>query len=186
MQTKSNLIKNISIFACFIIVPLITITLAIQRDLLKYNFTFLSTQSNTKLLYYVWAITTITFACLTLYIIAKQFKLLKPIPSQILLLFVILIGSSLVPYDKDNNLLSFIHVSIAYIALIYFNYILFTVYNFMKLQSIEIGKYAGYMYVLQFTICFILSMMFGSISSLVEVVYTISTSVIFGILLITK
>ncbi|NLC95948.1 MAG: hypothetical protein GX675_00030 [Erysipelotrichaceae bacterium] len=177
-------LKKLCLIACFFIVPLITVSLALQSDLLKYNFTYLSTQSDTRLLYMVWAITTISFTALSVYEIKKKYRLFKPTLNQCIYLFLILIISSFIPYSSTDNLISFIHVAFAYIALIYFNYILFTIYNFMKLNNIKISIYAGYLYVLQFSLCFVLSMMFGSISSLVEVIYTISTSFIIGLLLI--
>lgn len=181
---KNNLLKNICIFACLIIVPLITLNLAFQDDLFKYNFTYLSTLNNTKFLYYSWSFITISTASISIHLIIKKYYLIKPTNFQIIMFFFILFGASLVPYSDKDNILSFLHVFAVYIALIYFNYILYTLYYFMTL--INVGKYAGYAYVFQFTACFFISMICGSINSLVEIIYTISNTFILASLLIKK
>lgn len=181
---KNNLLKNICIFACLIIVPLITLNLAFQDDLFKYNFTYLSTLNNTKFLYYCWSFITISTASISIHLIIKKYYLVKPTNFQIILLFFILFGASLVPYSDTDNILSFLHIFAVYIALIYFNYILYTLYYFMTL--INVGKYEGYAYIFQFTTCFFISMICGSINSLVEIIYTISTTFILASLLIKK
>ncbi len=183
MQILKKYLKHISLLSCFVVVPFLTIALASKADLLKYNFTHLSSQTNSVALYFIWAISTILTASLAIYAIKKKYNLYKPTKKQVVTLTIVMLASSFTPYNSNDNLISFIHVSSAYIVLIYFNYILFTLYNFLKLNNNKRIIKVSYFYVLSFSTCFVLSMMFGSISSLVEIIYTISTSLLLGILL---
>lgn len=179
---KINLSKLIH-FICIFFIPLFSVYLGFHKNIIKYNFTYLSSQSETNIKFYIWAIITNLTCCLGIFLIKQKHLLFKPLKRQIFLLFILFFITMVIPYKAHNSIVSLLHVLFAYVSIIYLNYILFTIYNFLKLKSYKYCKFLSNFYIIIFSACFILSMYFGSISTLVELIYILSLCIIFYILL---
>ena len=177
---------NFILFLCLVVVPVFTILLGIQVDILRYNFTFMSTYSKTSTFFYAWAMLTIWTTILTLKEIRDVFNLPKPTNYHIFTMFTLFTSTTFIPYTNHTSLISLLHVLLAYISIIFLNYLLFTIYNFLKIIKYPYTHKLAAIYVFILNLCFIISIVFGSISTLVEIIYVVSIAFILGFIIIKK
>lgn len=149
--------------------------LGIQKNVLDYNFTALSSLPNTFIAFYIFLFLIIITAILSFQSIIDKYHLIKPNKHQFIILALLFLGTGFIQYDVPHHFSAFLHVTLAYLTFIYFNYLLFTTYNFMKLQQYPfIHKYA-FLYMLLFTVCLSMSIVYGSIHTLCELVYLLGS-----------
>ncbi len=176
-------LQKITSLICLTFIPFLTVGLANKADWVLHNFTYLSGNVSTGMFFRFWAFLIIVFCILSMYLIKEKYQLYKPNILQLGILLTLLTITAFIPYENHTSIVSLLHVLLAYLSIIYLNYLLFTIYNFLKLQKYPFLNHLATLYILMFSFCFFLSMIFGSISSLVETIYTVSVSLIFGFLL---
>lgn len=178
-SSKSKLNQKLISFllclsSCFI-VPGLTIFLGFKANMLTNNFTYLANQPLTQPLFMVWLLVSILTHAYLLYTL---YKIIKIKPQLILITFITMLISALIPYEKGISLMGFLHVATAYLAFILYNLCL---YKFASMTSFYVIKQLSILYSLYLVmigICFSITMYYGSINGLVEVIFCVTTPIL--------
>lgn len=124
--TPSNAIESFFFISLVIVIPLSTLFLCAQADLLFKNLTYVANQNTFRFIFFVWGVFIVSIffaACLyTLW-------LLNNINTQDCLLLLCFFISALIslfsPYKKEPSLMNQIHILTSVLTCIFFGWFLF-------------------------------------------------------------
>lgn len=157
----------------------LTLYLSTKANMLTDNFTYLANQTTTQGLFFIWAFVSIVTHYYLLYSLFHSLNINK---LTLLTTFSIMLISSLIPYEKGVSFLGFLHVATAYIAFILYNYSLFKIYTNLKLLNQPHIDIIFGSYLMMLGVCFSITMYYGSINGLVEVLFCIITPILLNII----
>ncbi|MEG3058477.1 hypothetical protein [Anaerorhabdus sp.] len=185
MQKSSNsylntkFVNRLLLLSSVFVVPVLTIVLGSKTNILTSNFTYLANQSETQLLFLVWVSISIITHMLLFFIMYKQFQIPT---SSVLFTLIIMFISALIPYEKGVSLTGFFHVAFAYLAFILYNYSLYKIYILAYTHHPKYCQCLLNLYLLMLGICFSITMYYGSINGLVEIIYCVCTPILLYLL----
>lgn len=168
-RKQNKIFSTLLLLSGFFIVPLLTLYLGTLTSLTLQNFTYLANQPATKVSFTIWAIVSIITHFGLLYSIYTTLKI-KSV-SILLITFIILFISTVIPYPKGDSLLGFLHVVSGYLAFILYNYALLQIYIQAYIIKPRLFKVILNIYLCMFGLCFVIFMIYGSINGLTEVIY---------------
>lgn len=163
-----------NLLICFLVVPVLTLALGMQEDWIMVNFTGLMYREESFLLALIWSVC----AAFGLnYCIVNIGKLDK---RRGLLIALFMFFATRFPYSETNMFYNFTHVALGYMSTLLLNYHLYLMY--IKNRN----KFLLNCYLVIIGLCAGLILQYGGITGLVEVIYTISVSILLGLVSLKK
>ncbi|MCF0114811.1 MAG: hypothetical protein HUJ56_05610 [Erysipelotrichaceae bacterium] len=161
--------KVFVVVLCFILIPVLSIYLGLQGDLIMVNYSVLMYQKDTMVLGLVWSLLASFGLNYTLVRIGNLDK------RRGLLIAMFMFMSTRFPYIEEHLFFNVVHVAWGYMSVAIFNIHLYLAYRNYRDDILLKG------YVLLVVTCALLIVTYGGITGLVELIYTSCVAILIGI-----